>query len=266
MTKNQNKEQRLNPYFAAISFLFLFLLTQVIAGALLSSVGFDLSTDSNSVKNILVLCLFEAISLLVGIAAFSAVRKSYSVTLTFWNQDTVKSFFTLAPAGALIILPSLLSDTFHGSPVISNQLSLTQSASFILFATLVALTEELWFRGIIISVLGEEEHLFRAIIVSSLLFGLPHILGGLNSASILNALAVTLAVGIPFACVRVRYRNLASLIAWHALIDTWAFLHTARMSAEGVVSPSELALSLIPPLIIGLLYLKWVSKKQALPE
>jgi hypothetical protein len=92
------------------------------------------------------------------------------------------------------------------------------------------------------------------------LLGLPHYAGG--AAALLNAIAVTLAVGIPFVAVRLRHHALLPMIGWHAVIDAWAFLHTSSVVAQGNPSTKDVIAGLTLPVCIALGYASWYASRR----
>ncbi|MCW2950071.1 MAG: hypothetical protein JWN41_1084, partial [Thermoleophilia bacterium] len=91
-----------------------------------------------------------------------------------------------------------------------------------------------------------------SIMASALLFALPHFSG--DRASLANAASVLLAIGIPFACVRLLTHTLVPLIVCHAIVDAWAFLHTATIQPAGAPTNGEIVAGLVGPALIAFGY------------
>lgn len=169
----------------------------------------------------------------------------------------------LAPAGLLVICPTVGAALAGGNPLIDPDLSLELGVAFVALALVVSISEELWFRGLLVDALQSARRPWLTIIGSAVLFAVPHIPGG--PAAALNAAAVGLAVGIPFTVVRLQVGSLWPLITWHAIIDTWAFLHTAAVTAEGLPDLLDAAAMLVLPALIALGYAWWFAKAQRDP-
>lgn len=173
--------------------------------------------------------------------------------------SAVAGWSALLPVGLLVIAPTIGYVLATGKPLVHPSIDPAEAMAYVLLAVLVSINEELWFRGLVVDVLGGRLRPWLVIAGSALLFGLPHY-GG-SAASLLNMAGVTLAVGIPFAVVRLRHHSLVPLIAWHAVIDAWAFLHTARVVATGDPSTTEMAVGLVLPAVLGVGYLVWFAKE-----
>ena len=165
----------------------------------------------------------------------------------------------LAPVGILVIALPLGAVLASGDRVFDPDLSTALIAALVAAAIMIAISEELWFRGLLVDALESARTPWLTIVASSVLFGLPHLPGG--PAAVVNAIAVTLAVGVPFTVVRLRGGSIVPLIAWHAIIDTWAFLHTASVTAQGSPSIGEAVATLVvPSLIAALGYVWWYRR------
>lgn len=159
----------------------------------------------------------------------------------------------LAPVGLLVIGPPLVYALVTDARVVDERVGLPLAAALSLLALLIAIDEELWFRGLVVDRLGGATRPLFVVLSSAVLFGLPHYAG--SSATLLNAAAVGLAVGIPFAVVRLRAGSIWPLVTWHFLIDAWAFLHTSSIVPEGAPSVGEIVAALVLPTLIALGYL-----------
>ncbi|MCW2972407.1 MAG: intrarane metalloprotease, partial [Thermoleophilia bacterium] len=155
----------------------------------------------------------------------------------------------LLPILVLGVLLSILATALGDDPLIDRRLDLATGVALVVLATAIAVTEELWFRGLMMAGLGGERRPWLAIFASAVLFAAPHVDG--SRASIANAGGVLLVIGIPFAVVRLLTHTLVPLIVVHAAVDAWAFLHTADAAASGSPSNGEIAASLILPALIS---------------
>lgn len=86
----------------------------------------------------------------------------------------------------------------------------------------VAFSEEVMYRGIVLSGFLKKYTIVKAIVYSSILFALLHtvnILGGESIKSMLIQLANTFILGIVLACFRVKNKNIIPLILYHFIWD-----------------------------------------------
>ncbi len=93
----------------------------------------------------------------------------------------------------------------------------------IIFATLlVGISEELMFRGILLPALVTKRGKIRAVLISSIMFGLLHsvnIIGGLPAKEMLVQVILTSIIGILFSCIALEIKNIIPLMIYHWLWD-----------------------------------------------
>ncbi len=95
-----------------------------------------------------------------------------------------------------------------------------------MLAGLIGFVEEVFFRGLILRAIAPRG-LWKAAIISSIVFGLLHSLNplaGANPLDTLLQLGYTLAIGFGFAAVALRTRVIWPLVLIHGLIDFASFL------------------------------------------
>jgi membrane protease YdiL (CAAX protease family) len=238
----------------ALGLIFLFVVVQVIASLVLAPFG---SVDIHApltVAATLKLAASQALGVLavVWIVAVGSANTRI-LGLREDRRHVWAGLLALTPAGLLVVGPTIAAVVADGERLLNRHVDLPTACAYVLLAVLIGCNEELWFRGLIVHTLGGRAHPWLVVLGSAVLFGLPHI-GG-DAASLLNAFAVTLAIGVPFAVVRLRHRSLLPLIFWHAVVDAWAFLHTASITPGGNPSAAEVAAGLILPSIVALGYL-----------
>jgi membrane protease YdiL (CAAX protease family) len=246
--------------------VLLFVVAYAVALGIVGKVADGVSLEHPDVRGALALAASQLLLILVGLAlVHSGVSSLRGVGLREPARRVAAGVWALAPAGLVVVVPTIAYVAGVEGDLFAAHLTLAKAAAFVLLAILIAVNEELWFRGLLVDVLGGARRPWLAIAGSTVLFGLPHLSG--NAASLLNALGVTLAVGVPFAVVRLRHGALVPMIAWHALIDTWAFLHTSSVVAQGDPSASDILVGLILPTILAAGYLSWyagVRRREAL--
>lgn len=252
---------------AATGVVLLFLLVQATAFIVLDRLSVDLDVAGGIDVRLALALMFVQV---IGIGAVVLFVRFGSTT---WRdlgmRDTPRGSFDrgwrlLMPVGLLVIAPTLgYAIASADEPVIGDGVGLSLALAFVLLSIAIAVNEELWFRGLVVDRLERGGRDLLVIGGSALLFGLPHL--GSTRASVLNAVAVTLAVGIPFTVARMRVRSLWPLIAWHALIDTWAFIHTGSVVAEGSPSLVDALVSLVLPALVAAGYVAWFMRSRRRP-
>lgn len=249
----------------ALLVVVAFIATQVVALGLLAAVHLDLTVRGRvSLHEGEVLLWTQAVGVAFAVAPL-LLRRLAPVRLALRPLPGALRSATLAlvPVGVLVIGPSLLVALVQHDRLLAPGLDAVRIAMFVLLAALIAVNEELWFRGYVVDRLGAGRRPLFTAIASSLLFGVPHFTG--SAASLLNAGAVTLAVGVPFAAVRLRYRALLPLVLWHAAIDAWAFLHEAAVEAQGNPSTEEIVGGMVLPALVACGYLAWLGRARVTP-
>lgn len=248
---------------SAIAMLVAFVLAQAVALGLLSLIGVELDVDTKlGAGDALTLLVVQAVGVVFaaaliwlgpatwrGVAAARVPRGSFDAG---WRM--------LLPVGIVVIGPTFMYAVVSDSSLLDAKVSVGSALAFAALAIGIAVNEELWFRGLIVERLEHARRPWLTVIAASALFGLPHVAA--TGASWLNAAAVTLVVGIPFVIVRLRCGSIWPLVAWHALIDLWAFLHTSSVVATGNPGLVEAVLALALPVLVACGYLVWFQRGQ----
>jgi hypothetical protein len=127
--------------------------------------------------------------------------------------------------------------------------------------------EELVFRCLILSLLLEgnpddqnPSNTWRAIIISSFLFSLPHALNlfaGHAEARVFAQLVWSFLLGIVFACLRISGRSIWPVVVLHGVMN--AFVHVNRIGIEiepSLLRAATLAFAPVPLCIYGAILLR----------
>lgn len=144
-------------------------------------------------------------------------------------------------------------------------------AMVLLNTSLVALSEEVMFRGILLHGLMTRLGVLPAVLASSALFGAVHALNALTTGDLATSLCQALAAalqGVGFAAVRLRTGSLWPMIAAHALYDCGLLLLAARTApAAGLSVAAALGaiLLVVPVMFYGLFLLRKQAGPGALP-
>jgi membrane protease YdiL (CAAX protease family) len=185
----------------------------------IAAIGVTLHLVFAGVGSVLVRLLISAavmsVSLAIGV---------YVASRLGWRRSGFR--FDLDPAGRrslwLLILPVL-----GAGIVFQFRASSVSGGTFFLLgglAILVALHEETWFRGVILTVLAARGPL-PAVVASAVLFGIGHSLNALTTSATPRAVAYQVIsatlIGILFGTVRLKTGMIWPSVIVHALVD-WA--------------------------------------------
>ncbi len=238
-----------------------FILVQGVVAALLVATDVDVTVDGE-------ITFTKTLPIAaVQVAGVLAVAALVAFGFSTWRRIAVPGppgsfaagWRALLPVGVLVIAPTVGVALAQDVPLIDPHVTPTLAAALIVLALLIAINEELWFRGLLVDALETARRPWLTIIGSAVLFGLPHV--GDSTVYALNAVAVTLAVGIPFTVVRLRCGSLGPLIAWHAIVDAWAFLHTASVTPQGSPDVGDVVATLVLPALVAIGYLWWYLRQ-----
>jgi membrane protease YdiL (CAAX protease family) len=200
---------------------------------------------------------------IVGLIMIGAMRQS-KVTSNALTLPGPYSWGIVVPVAAytLVVYPLLFTGRLG---LDLSQPNLAAGVAFNGFAT--GALEELVFRGLILSILlngnlGDDNSSdpWRAIIISALLFSVPHALNlfvGHAEARVVAQLIWAFLLGIVFACLRITGRSIWPVAVLHGVTN--AFVHVNRLGVEiqpSVVRAAALALAPVPLCIYGAVLLR----------
>jgi hypothetical protein len=220
-----------NPYSFALILLAVFILVDIVAGVLHFVSG---------VPVIVQVAIADIVLAVIGIVLLQIFG---------WWQEAGYTKLVRLREIPLLILPFIIAlISFSSGITVTAPLSIL---GFALFSFLIGFTEETFFRGLMLTGLLPTG-IYRAVIVSSLLFAAPHILNvlaGIWDPSF--AIADTFAafgIGITFAALRLRIGSIWPVIGLHTLTDFSALiaLGTIEISAQSQES-------LIGAVLVGIL-------------
>jgi membrane protease YdiL (CAAX protease family) len=126
---------------------------------------------------------------------------------------------------------------------------------------LVAVSEELMFRAILLHGLLQRLKVWPAVLAGSLLFGLAHSVNGLATGDVSGALwqsAAAFLQGICYAAIRLRTRSVWPMVVVHGVWDFALVTATLSASAEGEASilPYAALLAVLPLCLYGVYLLR----------
>jgi membrane protease YdiL (CAAX protease family) len=200
---------------------------------------------------------------IVGLIAIFAIRKLN------WDSNALSS---ASPRAWAIVLPVAVYSLIVYPLLFTGTLALNLSQ--LALAGGVALNgwaagalEELVFRGLILSLLlsinSDDQRLgnvWRAILISSLLFSLPHALNlfaGHAEARVVAQLVWAFLLGIVLACLRIAGRSIWPVAVLHGAMN--AFVHVNRIGIEiqpSLLRAAALAFAPVPLCIYGAVLLR----------
>jgi len=198
------------------------------------------------------------LALLVILAIRQRSRGSYALT-----SPSPRSWAIVLPVAlySLIVYPLLFTGTLGLN---LSQPNLAAGVAFNGFAA--GALEELVFRGLILSLLlsgnSDDErptNTSRAILISALLFSVPHALNvfaGHAEARVVAQLIWAFLLGIVFACLRIAGQSIWPVAVLHGAMN--AFVHVNRLGIEiqpSLARAAALAFAPVPLCIYGAILL-----------
>jgi len=223
-----------HPVFKSFLVTILFLLVISIGGAISSITGVD-----SKITLFIAYCIVAVI--LVMLINGKKCWNYYGFRVK--NAKDMRSIYIYIPLFFIALLPLIVG--------FSTDLKLEDIIYIISFMALVAFVEEIIFRGIILKLLQKKSNLF-AILGSSLLFSIPHILNALNGKEMgqtILQILFALVIGIILAMLIVKTGNIIPLIIYHFLNNT-----ISSVISSDIDSSFSLYLNL-GIFVIGLIYM-----------
>lgn len=219
----------------------------------------------SSIAHIYVLCAGEV--LFAGaMLALARVIAPLQVRRGPRTPSVIRGVWMLAPVLAVFVVLPIIGALASGSSVISADLAWQAVPGIVMLAVAVGVAEEVAYRHIVFERLGGAASPWIAVIGSSVLFGALHVSSG-STFVLANAVAAMLAVGVPFAVVRVMSTPLRSLIVVHAVNDTFALLNLGGLDLSHHPARGELqflvgAASVMAAVYLVMLY-RYCARRRA---
>jgi len=206
-------------------------------------------------------------------AGVARIILAFLVIVLIWRWNRVahalkspspRSWAIVLPVAlySLIVYPLLFTGTLRLN---LNQPNLAAGVAFNGFAA--GALEELVFRGLILSLLltamsdnHKPKNAWYAILISALLFSLPHALNifvGHAEARVLAQLVWSFLLGVVFACLRISGRSIWPVAVLHGALN--AFVHVNRLGIEiqpSLLRAAALAFAPVPLCIYGAILLR----------
>lgn len=232
--------------------------------AMLASLGWRLATGhsprigEDSTASLAVIAITEMLVAGVGMAVVAAVRPE-GRGLAAWLAPTAASIRPLLPVlVAAVIVPMALL-VLTGRPLVADDVTIGRATLLCVLAIAVGIAEEVVFRIGLVSATGGVGAPMFAAACSALLFGVAHLANeGAASAVAVNAVAVALMVGVPFAAVRLVSGSVFGAILVHVAIDVLGLLQLGGFRLPEHAKPAEAAMQLGVAAAVAAGYLRWL--------
>ncbi len=217
------KRLRLHPVLLSLIYAFVPLLFAVAAGVVVAI------SKANQTQTMLIQTAGFTLSIAVGLALMSKSGRPLSEYGFFSSQGNNRELMWFIPL--LLVEASAFMAGFRGG------ITLTYVAVALVFTLSVGVSEELYFRGLVLKTLSAKGIRF-AIIVSSLIFGVVHLANLAGGADLLYTLLQVLfsaLFGLVCAEIVVKSRGLLVAIIWHFAHDFIAYLTVPELSTTALV-------------------------------
>jgi len=204
-----------HPVIQSLIVTLLFLLAVSVGGAVSSMAGVDSK-----------ITLFIAY-LIVAVVLIVLVQKKKN-----WNYFGFRAFEFKEKKNVLIYIPLYLIALLPLIAGFEAGLSVGDVLYVVFFMAIVAFVEETVFRGFVLKLL-QKKSVWFAIIGSSLLFSIPHILNALSGKEIgqtIFQITYALVIGVILAMLLIKTGNIIPLILYHFLNNTFSSLSSTTIS------------------------------------
>jgi CAAX protease family protein len=201
--------------------------------------------------------------IIVGLMVILVIRqRKWGSNALTWPPPRGWAIILPVAAYSLVVYPLLFTGT------LGLNLSQPNVAAGVAFNGFAAgALEELVFRGLILSLLlggnlddQSPSNVRRAVIISALLFSVPHALNvfvGHAEVRVLAQLVWAFLLGIVFACLRISGRSVWPVAVLHGIVN--AFVHVNRIGIEiepSLLKAAALAFAPLPLCVYGAILLR----------
>jgi membrane protease YdiL (CAAX protease family) len=232
------------PLIKAIFFTFIPVIFATIAGTVISI----MELDTNSSIIVQSICFF--VSIMVGIIITKILHFQFNeIGINIIQKNTSKKVFYFIPLIIIEILPF-----FNGFNEQNNYLRIIL---LIIFTVIVGVNEELYFRGIIVALYKNNG--IKAIIVSSILFGVGHIANAFSNSNylyIILQIIFAFIIGIVYAEIVIITKSIIPAIIFHAVHD-----FIGMVTNDNIVGKSFLVLIIQMIVLIIYIIIMWKEIK-----
>lgn len=222
-----------------------FSILWIVLYVVLFSVADDISRDIGTLKIVTAPLGVVMTAVLAGWIAKSGLRDKYGLCLP---KASGKQMLFYLP---LVVIAS--ASLWFGCGM---RVSATEAALRVISMLCVGFIEEIIFRGFLFKAMCKT-NVKRAVIISSVTFGIGHIVNLLSGAEVFSTLmqiVYAVALGFLFTIVFMRSGSLIPCIATHSAINSLSTFAREQTNAQLVVITVALT-------AISLLYAAWILRK-----
>lgn len=200
--------QKTKPVLLSIVWTIVMLIFPVVSGVIATVF------EMNQIEIFLTQGCFMLLSIIIPIV-YVCKRKVYAneIGLRKTEPGSLRKTLLFIPL-ILSVLPLMLAGV--------DFKSFTYVSVLAYFTLMVGISEELYFRGIILKLLKDNYPVKQTIVISALVFGIGHIAGILAGKSIVEVLLQiinAIVFGILAAEIVILTKSLFPVIIWHFLFD-----------------------------------------------
>jgi membrane protease YdiL (CAAX protease family) len=198
-----------HPYISVILMGLLCTFMTALGTAIPMIIGLDENVQ------IVVTTIFLIISIVIGILIMTKSRFTLSeYGFQKSKKDTIQKVWWYLPLIVIEILPIAIAG-------FSSEIKTIQYIILLLFTVAIGFNEEIYFRGLALKFMGEKGSK-KAIIWSSVVFGVLHLVNALNGKNTLYLVLqmfFAFLVGFVLAEIVSITKSLWAVIVWHAAHD-----------------------------------------------
>lgn len=160
----------------------------------------------------------------------------------------------------LWFLPLVLIASINLWNGVRLNMSVAESVLYVVSMLCVGFIEEIIFRGFLFTALCKE-NVKSAVIISSLTFGIGHIVNLLNGAEVLETLlqiCYAVAIGFLFTVIFYKSKSLIPCIVTHSVVNSLSAFAVEGSKALGIATAATLT-------AVSLAYGLWILKRKNVP-
>lgn len=211
---------------------------------------------------VVLLSVADNLSELIGISKIITVPICILFVLFLWSwigKNNLKEKYGLCrfqgnAKGYLYFIPLVFLASCNLWNGVTLQLSPIESALYVISMLCVGFIEEILFRGFLFKAIYSEKKQKQAIFISSLTFGLGHIVNLLNGAELLSTLlqiCYAVAIGFLFTIIFYKGKSLIPCILTHSILNSLSSFAVTPTPTYEIVSSVILA-------VVSVGYAMWI--------
>ena len=217
--------QKTKPVLLSIVWTIVMLIFPVVSGVIATVF------EMNQIEIFLTQGCFMLLSIIIPIV-YVCKRKVYA------NEIGLRKTEPGSLRETLLFIPLILSELPLMLVGVDFK-SFTYVSVLAFFTLMVGISEELYFRGIILKLLKDNYSVTQTIVISALVFGIGHIAGILAGKSIVEGLLQiinAIMFGILAAEIVILTKSLFPVIIWHFLFNFVNYISLAISTSEYIAN------------------------------